>query len=196
MAPRKFRSIPNSIVSIYDLAGKRKRNSPSWRRDTNETGSSSTYLPTRANGTLRSKTKAPSVKGSSFAYSDINSSLDLDHWDNVLEDYLGTDSENVLNSQSFGSDSALDQSGRFIANETPTLTSNASTAGTSNKPIRIESSPEKTTEVPSVEVPRCSVPRPRRNPGPPNFTEKGGSSCRWHQEQQPRIYWTRTRNRS
>ena len=44
------------LVSSYDLAGKRKTNSPSKRRDTNETGPSSTYLPTRANGTRRRKT--------------------------------------------------------------------------------------------------------------------------------------------
>ena len=77
LAHSKFFSIPNSILSIYDLAGKRKRNSSSKRRDTNETGPSPTYLPTRATGTKNSKPKTPSIKGSKFVYPDIDSSLDL-----------------------------------------------------------------------------------------------------------------------
>ena len=75
---------------------------------------------------------------------------------------FGTDSEIVHNSQTFSSDSALDQSGRSLANETTSQAINASSAGTSNNPILIESSPEKTAEAPPVEIPKGSEPRPRK----------------------------------
>ena len=77
----------------------------------------------------------------------------------------------VHNSQTFRSDSALDQSGRSLANKTASQTINASSAGTSNSLIMIESSPEKTTEAPTVQVPKGSEPRPRGNPQ--NFIETG-----------------------
>ena len=158
MAPSNFSSVPNSIVSSYDLAGKRKRNSPSKRRDSNETGPSTTYTPTGAKATRRRITKVLSFKGSKFAYSDLESSLDLDHWDRVIDDYLGTDSEIVYNSQTFSNDSSLDQSGRTLASETAPQTTSTSPAGTSDNPIRIESSLEKNTEVPPVDVPKGSEP--------------------------------------
>ena len=70
---------------------KQKRISPSKIRDTNETGPSTSYVPTGAKATKRRRTKVPSFQGSKFAYWDLDSSLDLDHWERILEDYLGTD---------------------------------------------------------------------------------------------------------
>ena len=39
--------------------------------------------------------KTPSFKGSKFAYSELASSLELDHLDKVIDEFLGTDSETV-----------------------------------------------------------------------------------------------------
>ena len=155
MAPCKLSSVTNTTVIKYDSAGKRKRNSPLKRRYSNETGSSTAYTPTGANATKRRKTKALAKKGSTFVYSDLPSSLDLDHCDNILENYLGTDPEVVHNSQSFSDDSALDQSGRTFASEALSSTFITSTAGTSDNPITTESSPDKITEA-LTEVPMCS----------------------------------------
>ena len=110
LAPCKLSSVPNSIVNCYDLAVKRKRTSPSKRRDTNETGPSTSYVPAGAKTTKWRRTIIRSFKGSKFAYPDLDCSLDLDHWDKVLEKYLGTDSDIVNNSQNFGIYRALDQS--------------------------------------------------------------------------------------
>ena len=82
---------------------------------------------------------------------------------------MGTDSEIVYNSQTFSSDSALDQSGRAPASESTPHSTSTSPAGLSDNPVRVESSPENNTEVPPVEPPNISEPRPRRNPGPPNL---------------------------
>ena len=132
------------------------------RKDSNETGPSTAYTPTSANTTKRRKTKALANKGSNFVKLDFSSSLDLDHWDNVLEDYLGTDPKAVHNSQPFSGDSALDQSRQTFTSKATFPAFITSTAGTSDNPISIESSPEKTTEA-VTEVPMC------RNPGPPKF---------------------------
>ena len=163
LAPCKLSSVTNTLVIKNDSAGKRKRNSPLKRRDSNETGSSTAYTPTGANARKRRKTKALANNGSIFVYLDLSPSLDLDHCDNILEDYLRTDPEAVHNSQSFSGDSALDQSGRTFASEALSLKFITSTAGTSDNPIIIESSPEKKTEA-LTEVPMCSSSHPRRNP--------------------------------
>ena len=113
--------------------------------------------------------KTPSLKGSKFAYSELDSSLDLDHWDKVIDGYLGTDSEIVSNTPTYKIDSDLDLSGRILASEINTQTTSTSPAGTIDNPIRIESSSEKNPEAPLVETPKGNDTRPRRNPGHPKF---------------------------
>ena len=76
LAPSKFSAVPNLIVNSYDLAGKRKKNSPLKRMDSNETGPSTSYKPMGAKATKRRITKFSSFKGSKFEYSDLHSSLD------------------------------------------------------------------------------------------------------------------------
>ena len=134
--------------------------------DSNETGPTTSYKPMGAKATKRRRTKFSSFKGSKFAYSDLHSALDLDHWDKVIDDYLGTDSETVYNAQTYNSDSALDQSGRTLASKITTQTTSTSTAGTSDNPIRIESAPEKNPEIPPIETPKGKDPRPRRIQAP------------------------------
>ena len=68
----KLSSVPNTLVGIYDLAGKRKRNPQLKRRDSN--GPSAAYTLTGANATKRRKTKTLANKGSNFVYSDLKNS--------------------------------------------------------------------------------------------------------------------------
>ena len=111
--------------------------------------------------------KTPSYKGPKFAYSELDSSLELDHWDKVIDDYLGTDWEIVYNTPTYNIGSVLDESGRTLASKTNTQTTITFPTDTCDNPIRIESSPEKTKETPTA--PKSNKSRPRRNPGPPKF---------------------------
>ena len=149
------------------------------RMDSMETGPSTSYKPTGEKATKRRRIKTPSFKGSKFEYSELDSSLDLDHWDKVIDDYLGTDSEIVYNTPTYNFDSDLDQSGRTIASKINTHTTSRSPAGTSDNPIRIESSPEKNIETPPADTPKGNDSRPRKNPGPLNFIETGASYVNW-----------------
>ena len=105
--------------------------------------------------------KTPSLKGSKFAYSELASSLELDLWDKVIDDYLGTDSEIVYNTPTFKIDSDLDQSGPTLASKTNTQTMIILPTGTSDNLIRMDSSSEKTLETPKT--PKSNKSRPRRN---------------------------------
>ena len=113
-APIKFSAVPNSLNNSHDLAGKRKRNSPLKRPDSNEGGPSTSYKPTGEKAMKRRRTKTPSSKGSKFKFTDLDSSLEIDHWDRVIDDYLGTDSEIVYNTPTFNIHSDLDQSRRTL----------------------------------------------------------------------------------
>ena len=194
LAPSKFSAVPTSIVNTYDLAGKRNKNSSLKRRDSNETGPSTSYKPMGAKETKWRRTKFLSFKGSKFAYSDLDSSLDLDHWNKVIDDYLGTDSETVYYAQTYNSDSALDQSGGTLASEITTHTTSTSPAGTSDNPFRIESSPEKKQEISPIETPKGNDPRHRRIHAPQSFMEPGLSSVRCLQEWRPHKLWLPTTN--
>ena len=110
----------------------------------------------------------PSTKGSKFAFSDLDSSLDLDLWDKVSDDYLGTDSKIVFNTPTFNIRSDSDQSRRTLPSQTNTQTTITIPTGTGDYPIRIDISPEKTLETPKTPV--CNKPRSRKNPGPPKFS--------------------------
>ena len=169
MAPSKFSAVPNSINNSYDLKGKRKRNSQLKRPDSNEIVPSTRYKPTGEKATKRRRLKTPIFKGSKFAYFELDSSLYLDHWDKVIDDYLGTDSEIVYITPTYNIDSNLDQSARTLASEINTQTNTLSPMGTSDNPIRKESSPEKIIETPTTEIPKGNEPRSRRNPSPPKF---------------------------
>ena len=80
-APSKFSAVPNSINNTHDLAGKRKRNSPLKRPDSNGGGPSTSYKLIGEKAMKRRRMKTPSFKGLKFAYSELDSSLELDHWD-------------------------------------------------------------------------------------------------------------------
>ena len=92
-APSKFSAVPNSINNSHDLAGKQKKISPLKRPDSNEGGPSTSYKPTGEKAMKRRRMKPPSFKGSKFAYTELDSSLQLDHWDKISDDCLGSDSE-------------------------------------------------------------------------------------------------------
>ena len=47
--------------------------------------------PSGSTSTKRRKRNVSNTKGFCYVNSDLSSSLDLDHWEYVLEDYLGTD---------------------------------------------------------------------------------------------------------
>ena len=161
-APSKFSAVPNSINNSHDLAVSRatKGNSPLKRPDSNEGGPSTSYKPTGEKAMKRRRIKTLSFKGSNFAFTELDSSLELDHWDKVIDDYLGTDSEIVYNTPTFKIDSDLDQSRHTLTSETNTQRTSILRTGTGDNPIRIDSSPK---------TPKSNKPRPRRNPGPPKF---------------------------
>ena len=119
--------------------------------------------------------KTPSFKGSKFAYFELDSSLDLDHWDKVIDDYLGTDSEIVYNTPTYNIDSDLHQSGSTLASEINTQTITTSPIGTSDNPIRIESSPEKIIETPTTKPGKATNLDPEGIQAPLNFMETGAS---------------------
>ena len=106
--------------------------------------------------------------GFCYVNSDLSSSLDLDLWDNILEDYLGTDSGVHSKSQSFICESALDHPRRLLSGNHSTLDYLASFPATRENSIIIESSPEKPTDL-LPETTSYSSSHQRRNPGPPNF---------------------------
>ena len=85
------------------------------RPDSNEGGPSTSYKPTGEMAMKRRRMKTPSFKGSQFSYTELNSSLELDHWDKVINDYFGTDSEIVYNIPTFNIDGDLDQSRHTLA---------------------------------------------------------------------------------
>ena len=176
LVPSKFSAVPNSLINNQDLAGKRKRNSPLKRPDSNVGGPSTSYKPTGEKSTKKRRTNTPSTKGSKFAFKGLDSSLQLDLWNKVIDDYLGTDSEIVYNTPTFNIHTDLDQSRRTLPSQTNTLTTITLPTGTDDDPIRIDSSPEKTLETPKTPV--CNKPWSRRNPGPLNFTETGASMTR------------------
>ena len=94
--PSKFSAVPNPLINHHDLAGKRKRNSPSKRPDLNAGGPSSRYIPTAGKADKKRRTNTPNTKGSKSTFNNLDSSLELDLWDKVIDDYLGTDAETVI----------------------------------------------------------------------------------------------------
>ena len=89
LSPNRFSSGANTLVSKNDLAGKRNRNSPLNKLDSNDAGPTIAHKPTGSSSTKSRKTKTSISKGFNFVNSGLSSPQDLDHWDNVLEDYLG-----------------------------------------------------------------------------------------------------------
>ena len=112
--PSEFSAVPNTLINSHDLAGKRKRNSPLKRPDSNEGGPSTSYKPTGEKATKSRRTKTPSTKCSKFAFSDLDSSLEVDLWDKFIDNYLGTDLEIVYKTPTFNIDSDLDQPRRTL----------------------------------------------------------------------------------
>ena len=106
-------------------------------------------------------------KGSKFDFNNLDSSLELDLWDKVIDDYLGTEAETVCNTPTVNLHSDLDQPRSTVQSQTNTQTTFTIPTGTSDDPIRVDSSPEKTVETPKTPI--SSKLRARRNPGPPKF---------------------------
>ena len=165
--PRTFSARPNSLINNIDLAGKRKRNSPSKRRDSKVGGPSTSYTPTGGNTNKRRRTNTTSTKGSKFDFNSLDSSFELDLWDKVIDDYLGTEAETVCNTPTVNLHSDLDQPRSTVQGQTNTQTTITIPTGTSDDPIRVDSSPEKTVETPKTPLSfkHCA----KRNPGPPKF---------------------------
>ena len=166
-APRTFSAIPNSLINNNDLTGKRKRNSPSKRPDSNVGGPSTSYTSTGGKTNKRRRTNTPSTKGSKFAFNSLDSSLELDLWDKVIDDYLDTKAETVCNTPTVNLHSDLDQPRSTVQSQTNTQTTITMPTGTSDDPIRVDSSPEKTVETPKTPI--AIKHRAKRNPGPSKF---------------------------
>ena len=166
-APKTFSARPNSLNNSNDLVGKRKRNSPSKRRDSNIGGPSTSYTPTGRNTCKKRRTFITSSKGSKFDFNNLDSSLELDLWDKVIDDYLGTEAETVCHTPTVNIHSDLDQPRSTVKSQTNTQTTFTIPTGTSDDPIRVDSSPEKTVETPKTPI--SSKLRARRNPAPPKF---------------------------
>ena len=93
--------------------------------------------------------------------------LELDLWDKVIDDYLGTEAETVCNTTTVNLHNDLDQPRSTVQSQTNNQTTFTIPTGTSDDPIRVDSSPEKTVETPKTPI--SSKLRARRNPGPPKF---------------------------
>ena len=78
-----------------------------------------------------------------------------------------TDAETACNTETVNLHSDLDQLRSTVPSQTNTQTTITIPTGTSDDPIRLDSSPEKTLETPKTAV--SIKPRSRRNPGPPKF---------------------------
>ena len=166
-APKTFTARPKPLINSNDLAGKRKRNSPCKRRDSNIGGPSMNSTPTGGNSSKKRRSFFTNSKVSKFDYNNLDSSLTLDLWDKVIDDYLGTETEIVYNTPTVNLHSDLDQPRSTIQSQTNTETTFNIPTGTSDDPIRVDSSPEKTVETPKTPI--SSKHRVRRNPGPPKF---------------------------
>ena len=134
--PSKFLAVPNPLINNLDLAGKRKRNSPSKRPDSNAGGLSSRYIPTGGKAAKRRRTNTPNTKGSKSTFNKLDSSLELDLWDKVIDDYLGTHAEIVCNTPTVNFQSDLDQLRSTFSSEINTQTTTTIPTGTSNDSIR------------------------------------------------------------
>ena len=146
--PSNFSAVPNPLIINHELAGKRKRNSPSKRPDSNAGGPSSRYTPTGVKADKRRRTNTPIMKGSNSTFNNLDLSLELDLWDEVIGDYLGTDAETVCNTPPVNLHSDLDQLRSTLSSQMNTQTMTTIPTGTSDDPIRLDSSPEKTLETP------------------------------------------------
>ena len=175
-APKTFSARPNSLINSNDLAGKRKGNSPSKRRDSNIGGPSTSYTPTGGNTSKKRRTFTRISKGSTFDFNNLDSSLELDLWDKVIDEYLGTEAETECNTPTVNLHSDLDQPRSTVQSQTNTQTTFTIPTGTSDDPIRVDSSPEKTVETPKTPI--SSKLHARRNPGPRNSTVIGGLSTK------------------
>ena len=134
-APKTFSARPNSLINSNDSAGKRKRNSPSKRRDSNIRGPSTSYTPTGGNTCKKRRTFITSSKGSKFDFNNLDSSLELDLWDKVIDDYLGTEAETVCSTPTINLHSDLDQPRSTVQSQTNTQTTFTIPTGTSDEPI-------------------------------------------------------------
>ena len=169
--PSKFSAVPNPLINNHDLAGKRKRNSPSKRPDSNAGGPSSRYIPTGGKADKRRRTNTPNKKGSKSTFNILDSSLELELWDKVIDDYLGTDAETVCRTPTVNLHSDLDQLRSTLSNQMNTQTTTTTPTGTSDDPIRLNSSPEKTLETPKTPV--SIKPAQEEIQVPSSFTETG-----------------------
>ena len=93
--------------------------------------------------------------------------LQLDLWDKVIDDYLGTEAEAVCNTPTVHLHSDLDQPRSTVQSQTNTQITITIPTGTSDDPIRVDSSPEKTVETPKTPI--SSKHCAKRSPSPPKF---------------------------
>ena len=135
--------------------------------DSNGANPTIAYTPTGSSSMKRRKTKASISKGFSFVNLNLSSPIDLDLWDNVSEEYLGTESEVNSNSQSFIGDSALDQTRRIPFGELPISVYSASTPAQARiqrqlrVPLRSKQSQNRNSNMRFV--------APKEEPRPPKF---------------------------
>ena len=80
LAPSRFSSVANTLVSKMDLAGKRNRNSPLKKVDSNDAGPTITYKPTGSSSTKRRTAKTSISKSFNFANSDLSSPVVFAHF--------------------------------------------------------------------------------------------------------------------
>ena len=144
------KAVPNSLINNNALAGKLKRNSPSKRPDSNAGVPSSRYIPTGGKADKRRRTNTPNTKGSKFTFNISDSLLELDLWDKKIDDYLGMVAETVCNIPTVILHSDLDQLRSTLSSQMNTQTTITIPTGTSDDPIRLDSSPEKTLETPKT----------------------------------------------
>ena len=113
----------------------------SMRQDLSIAGPSSSRRRTVATPSKRPKAEVPTYKGFLSCSSEPASTLDLNQRNNVLHDYLRTNSGVKSDSQSFIFESSLGSTRLPASNDHTSTGTHILPSGTSENPISIESLP-------------------------------------------------------
>ena len=135
LAPCKFNRNKNILVKNNKLAREKKRNTSIKMIDSIAAGPWLSRKPLGSSLSKRQKRTSPNVL---LRYSYSTSSIDIDHWDNALHGYLGTDFGVIPNSHSFMLDSFLDQPRRQLFHEQSKSGQPSTTQGSSENPCSIK----------------------------------------------------------
>ena len=186
----------HNLHTHSSLAGKRKLSPPKKAGSTPAGHSSQGTARTVNTGAGTSAPTPSSATQDSPRFSSGSSSLNLDSWDGIIEDYFDdVTNNNVPQNPHTESNQGLNITGPV---ESPLLSSERTmhndpreivvihdantTEGSQDNPIMVDSIPEQTTSL----TPKTRNSRPRRNVGPPTILRKSEIYRRGARKRRPR----------